>query len=61
MQDECEKLRQSLAKMQVERDHCLKALYAGARASREFEDVDITSLQAMGSGPVETVPESWPE
>jgi predicted nucleic acid-binding Zn-ribbon protein len=55
LQDECEKLRQALAKLQAERDRYLKALYAGARATREFEDVDIASLQAMTSGPVEMI------
>jgi hypothetical protein len=55
LQAECAKLRQALAKTEAERNLYLKAIYANARATREFEDVDIASLEAMSAGPVEMI------
>jgi hypothetical protein len=53
LEDECEKLRQSLAEVKAERDLYLKAAYANARSSLQFEDQDIPELQAASDGPVE--------
>ena len=55
LQDECARLRQDLAKTEAERDQYLKGLYENARKIREFEDVDIPSLEAMSGGPVEMI------
>jgi hypothetical protein len=53
LQDECAKLRESLAKAEAERNLYLKALYANARATLEFKDVDIPDLEKISAGPVE--------
>lgn len=53
LQDECAKLRQALAKTEAERHLYRQAFYANARATREFQDVDIPSLEAISAGPVE--------
>ncbi len=55
LQEECNRLRQALAQMEKERNAYLKAIYEDARAAREFEDVDIPSLDAMSAGPVEMI------
>jgi hypothetical protein len=52
LQEECDRLRQALAKSEEERKLYRKALYEQGRAAREFEDVDIASLEAMSAGPV---------
>jgi hypothetical protein len=52
LQEECEKLRQALQKMEAERN---QALCANARAAREFVNVDIPSLAAISGGPVEMI------
>jgi hypothetical protein len=55
LQDECERLRQALAKVETERDWYRKAISENARAAREFEDVDIPTLEAISAGPVEMI------
>ena len=55
LQTECEKLRQSLARTEAERDHYLKAIYAYERAKLEFEDIDIAELEKASAGPVELI------
>lgn len=52
LEEECEKLRQSLAQVAAERDLYLKALYAYGRSTLHFENVDIPELERMTSGPV---------
>jgi len=53
LQAECAQLRQTLAQAEAERDRLRLAIYVQARAAREFEDLDIPSLEAMSAGPVE--------
>ena len=55
LQNECNRLREALAKAEAERDWYRKAIYENARAAREFEDVDIPSLEKMSAGPVEMI------
>jgi len=52
LQEECERLRQALAKAEAERDLYLKAVYEHARSTLHFEDVDIASLTKDSAGPV---------
>ncbi len=53
LQEECDKLRQSLAEVKAERDLYRKAVYENARAGLHFEDVTIPELQAATGGPVQ--------
>jgi hypothetical protein len=53
--DECERLRQALAKAEAQRDLYLKAVYEHLRGTFHFEDVDIPGLEAISAGPVETI------
>src|SRR4051794_14520410 len=53
LQQECAMLRQSLAKVEAERDLYLQAVYANARATLHFEEIDIPELEAASAGPVE--------
>jgi hypothetical protein len=53
LQEECQALRQSLARVEAERNLYLKALYAQARETLPFKDVDIPELEKMSAGPVE--------
>ncbi|MCI0739065.1 MAG: hypothetical protein L0Y72_08475 [Gemmataceae bacterium] len=55
LQSECDQLRRALAKCEEERNLYLKAVYEHHRANREFEDVDIPSLEAISAGPVELI------
>jgi hypothetical protein len=55
LQDECNRLRQALAKMETERDLYRKAMFENARTAREFQDVDIATLEAMSAGPVDRI------
>jgi seryl-tRNA synthetase len=55
LQQECQALRQSLARAEEERNLYLKALYAKARETIPFEDVDIPELEKTSAGPVETL------
>jgi hypothetical protein len=53
LQEECSKLKQALASSEDERIRYRQAFLDQARAAREFEDVDIVSLEKMSAGPVE--------
>jgi hypothetical protein len=55
LENECARLRRALAQTEKERNSYLKAIYENARAAREFEDVDIPTLEAMSAGPVEMI------
>ena len=55
LQEECQTLRQELARAEAERNLYLKALYAGARETCPVEDVDIPELERNSAGPVETL------
>ncbi|MBI1830229.1 MAG: hypothetical protein HYR84_02115 [Planctomycetes bacterium] len=53
LQGECEKLREALATAQAERDSYRQLFLQEARERREFEDLDIPTLESMSAGPVE--------
>lgn len=55
LREECETLRRALAQTESERDGYRKAIHEHARKAREFEDVDVNSLNALSAGPVETM------
>ena len=55
LKEECARLRDALAQIETERNWYRKALYEHARASREFEDLDLATLQSMSAGPVEEI------
>jgi outer membrane murein-binding lipoprotein Lpp len=55
LQNECNRLRLALTAAAAERDSYRQSLYETARAAREFEDVDIPSLEAISAGPVEMI------
>ena len=50
---ECAKLREALAKAESEREAYRHLFLDEARQRREFEDLDLPTLQAMSAGPVE--------
>jgi len=52
---EVERLSKALAKAEQEREWYRKAIYEHEREKREFENVDIASLEAMSAGPVELI------
>ena len=53
LQEECNQLRQALADVKLERDCYRQMLLEELRSRGEFEDLDITTLEAMSAGPVE--------
>ena len=53
LQDECDRLKQALAKTEAERDLYRKAAIEQARATLHFEDVTIPDLEKISAGPVE--------
>lgn len=53
LQDECDRLRDALARTESERDLYRKALYEQMRGSFQFQDVTIAELEKMSAGPVE--------
>jgi hypothetical protein len=55
LKEECARLREALAQIETERNWYRKALYEHARASREFEDLDLATLQSISAGPVEEI------
>ena len=55
LQEECKSLRQALTKTEIERDRYHQAFVEEARAAREFEDLDISTLETMSAGPVEMI------
>jgi hypothetical protein len=55
LQEECTRLRQELAKTEIERNRYHQAFLGQAGAAREFEDLDIPTLEAMSAGPVEMI------
>jgi len=55
LQQENTRLRQSLLKVESERDRYREAFLDHARAAREFEDLDIPTLESMSAGPVEMI------
>jgi len=55
LQVEIATLRQSLAKVEAERDLYLKAVYSNARGTLHFEDVDIAELEKSSAGPLQTL------
>ena len=55
LQDECERLRNALEVAEAERKLFRTAFYDNLRAAREFEDVDIPSLERISAGPVEMI------
>jgi hypothetical protein len=50
-----ENLRAALAECEIQRDAYRGALVQELRASREFEKLDIPTLEAISAGPVELV------
>ena len=55
LQEECIRMRQTLAKTETERDRYGQAYLEQARAVRAFEDLDIPTLKAISAGPVEMI------
>ena len=55
LQEECIRMRQTLAKTEMERDRYRQAYLDQARAARAFEDLDIPTLKAISAGPVEMI------
>jgi hypothetical protein len=55
LEEECEKLRRSLASVKADRDRYQKIVYANARGSLHFEGVDIPELEQTSGGPVQTL------
>ncbi len=53
LQTECGKLREALAKAESEREAYRDLFLQEARERREFEDLDIPTLERMSAGPVE--------
>lgn len=53
LQEECRKLRSALAKTESEREAYRQLFLQEARERREFEDLDIPTLERMSAGPVE--------
>lgn len=53
LQQECNRLRQALINAEKERTAYRHLFLEQARAAREFEDLDIPTLEAMSAGPVE--------
>jgi hypothetical protein len=53
LQKECSRLNQALASSEDERNRYRQAFLDQARASREFEDLDVAALENMSAGPVE--------
>jgi hypothetical protein len=53
LQQERDQLLQALAEMELQRDQYRCLFLQQARAAREFEDLDLPTLQAMSAGPVE--------
>lgn len=48
-------MSKALAKAEQEREWYRKAICEYEREKREFEDVDIATLEAMSAGPVEPI------
>jgi predicted nuclease with TOPRIM domain len=55
LQEESTRMRQTLAKTEMERDRYRQAYLDQARAARAFEDLDIPTLEAISAGPVEMI------
>jgi transcription elongation GreA/GreB family factor len=55
LQQEVANLRQSLAKAEADRDLYLKAVYANARETLHFENVNIAELEKSSAGPVQAL------
>ena len=55
LQEERMRMRQTLAKTEMERDRYRQAYLDQARAARAFEDLDIPTLEAISAGPVEVI------
>jgi hypothetical protein len=55
LQEECGKLREALAKAESEREAYRQLFLQEARERREFEDLDISTLERMSAGPVESL------
>ena len=55
LQDECNGVRQALTKSEAERDRYRQAFLDQLRELREFENLDIPTLEAMSAGPVEPI------
>ncbi|MBI3823369.1 MAG: hypothetical protein HY289_11925 [Planctomycetes bacterium] len=53
LEGECGRLREALAKAQSERETYRQLFLQEARERREFEDLDIPTLERMSAGPVE--------
>jgi hypothetical protein len=53
LEAECRRLKQALAAAELERDRYRCAFLDQARAAREFEDLDVPTLERMSAGPVE--------
>jgi hypothetical protein len=53
LQEECRRLREALGKADREREAYKQLFLEEARNSREFENLDIPTLEAMSAGPVE--------
>jgi hypothetical protein len=54
-QEECNTLRQALAKSEIERNRYRQLFIDELRTAREFENLDIPTLEAMSAGPVEMI------
>lgn len=53
LQAECGRLRAALAKAESEREAYRRLFMEDARERREFEDLDLATLEATSPGPVE--------
>lgn len=55
LQTQVDRLSKALEKAEQEREWYRKAICEYEREKREFENVDIASLEAMSAGPVEPI------
>ena len=53
LESECVRLKQALVKAEAERNDYRHLFLEEARARREFEDLDVATLERMSAGPVE--------